>query len=153
MRKRIRQIVVFATPVLLAGSALIGLSGTANAAIISDCSTTGSVCYVYEGMGVGYCEGKIYQSDANLDVDPAGNFAYASYINGNSGYTCDFWTERNVNNTGWYRATSIVPLASGVVSNNGNVWNGSGYQAEVCFQFNWGSSLGAVHCSPPVSIQ
>jgi hypothetical protein len=150
MQKKIRRFTTVAAATLLAGSAVIGFSGVANAAIVSSCSQ--GVCQVYEDMGSGYCDALIDQTDANENYSLYGNFAGGFYENQNAGYTCDFWMERNVNSTGWYQVGSTTAIAPSGVVQTPNIWNGSGYQARICFRFNWGSSLGAAHCSPPVSI-
>ena len=56
-----------------------------------------------------------------------------------------------MNNTGWYKIYSFAGPDSSY-RQSPNEWNGAGYQARACLQFNWGSSLGAIHCSPAVSV-
>jgi hypothetical protein len=89
-------------------------------------------------MGNGSCGGELYRD---------GSYVKAEYSDTDSGYSCLFWIERNVNNTGWYDESGKLSLAQNTNYNTQGYWDGSGYQAELCFQFNWGSSLGAAHCT------
>jgi hypothetical protein len=150
-----KRLAALTAPFLLAPAMLIGGATAASAAITTDCPLD-HLCRVVEDMGSGDCVAAIDQTDAAEDLDPTGNFAYASGFDVATGYTCNFFFQRNVNNTGWYNVYSFAePSRPNGVGSQGlspNEWNGAGYQARACLQFNWGSSLGAIHCSPAVSI-
>jgi hypothetical protein len=106
-------------------------------------------------MGSGYCSAVIWQTTADdYGNAPDGTFAMAVFANYESGYTRDLWIERNVNDTGWYRVGGVTAISkSGSTVETGHYYNGGGYQARACFQFNRGSSLGAVHCSGVVKYE
>jgi hypothetical protein len=99
---------------------------------------------VQEDMGSGYCSAVIWQTTADdYGNAPDGTFAMAVFANYESGYTRDLWIERNVNDTGWYRVGGVTAISkSGSTVETGHYYNGGGYQARACFQFNRGSSLG-----------
>jgi hypothetical protein len=117
----------------------------------SDCSPTINECSVSESEGGGYCVVTAIQSDSAGNIDYSGEYAYASYINtGGTGYACRFWLERNVNDSGWYTVSGVTTIGSaGGQAHSYPYFNdgADGYQARGCFQYDWGSSLGAVHCS------
>lgn len=145
-----RKLAALVAPILVVPAVLAASATTANAAITTNCGAD-NVCWVHEDMGSGYCEADVWQQGANNAYDPGGNFAQVGGYDVQAGYTCNFFFQRNVNNTGWYNVYTFSEPSSG----NGwspNEWNGLGYQARACLQFNWGSSLGAVHCSDPVFI-
>ena len=152
-----RKLALFAVPVLVVPLAFFATAIPAHASINSDCTAGINQCEVSETMGSGWCNAVIDQTDSSGDEDYSGEFAQATYQDYDSGYTCDFWVERNVNNTGWYQVGGTTSLGSSGDINSGttsaNYFNDGydGYEAEVCFQFDWGSSLGAVHCSPYVT--
>jgi hypothetical protein len=108
-------------------------------------------------MGNGECTATLEQTDSNGASDSEGEFAQATYEDYETGYTCDFWIERNVNDTGWYQIGPTTALGSSstneVGATSANYFNDGfdGYEAEVCFQFDWASSLGAAHCSESVT--
>ena len=154
MSIRMKRLAALAAPFLLAPAMLIGGATAASASIYEGCgSTPGFYCSVTEDMGSGYCNADIMQRDATGGGDAYGNFASVSAADVDSGYTCNFFFQRNVNNTGWYKIDGFsLPSTNDSVGESPNEWNGAGYQARACLQFNWGSSLGAIHCSPAVSI-
>jgi hypothetical protein len=124
---------------------------TARADTLSGCYTANE-CYIFEAMGNGDCQAHITQTDSNELIDPTGSFAMATYSNDSTGYTCNFFFERNVNFTGWYKINTVsLPSTLNGSGYSPNEWNGPGYEARVCLQFNWGSSLGATHCSPLIA--
>ena len=153
MRIRTKKLAALAAPFLLTPAVLIGGATAASAAITTDCPNIFG-CRVIEDMGGGDCVAAIFQSDASGNAYPWGNFAYATGFDVATGYTCNFFFQRNVNNTGWYKihSFSLPSTPTGTLGQSPNDWNGAGYQARACLQFNWGSSLGAVHCSPAISI-
>jgi hypothetical protein len=147
-----RKLALIALPALLAPMAIFATSTAAHASIGSSCYD--DECGVNETMGNGYCNATVVQTNSDDGgAIPSGTFAEAMYTDTDTGYKCDFWFERNVRNTGWYRVGGVTVLGSGPSDGSNQVdlgpyYNGGGYQAQVCFQFDWGSSLGAVHCSP-----
>jgi hypothetical protein len=151
MRIRTKRLAALAAPFLLAPTMLIGGATAASAAISQECDNSQS-CTVIEDMGNGFCEADIAQDDANGNFGDNGNFAFMEATDWKSGYTCNFFFQRNVNNTGWYAIDSFSLTPTTLAGQSPNEWNGAGYQARACLQFNWGSSLGAIHCSPAVSI-
>jgi hypothetical protein len=116
-----------------------------------------NACSVTEDMGSGACSATLYQTNSSGVEDFSGTFARAAYTDYDSGYSCRFWINRNVNDTGWYEVSGTTSLSSSGTDQTGATTNNyfndgdDGYQAEVCLQFDWGSSLGAVHCSPYVT--
>jgi hypothetical protein len=145
-----RKLVALVAPLFIVPAILAVSATTANAAITTNCTNNISICVVHEDMGSGYCEGDIFQQDANGTLDPFGSFAQATGVDFSTGYTCNFYLQRNVNGTGWYTIDTFSVPSSGSPVTTPNVWNGLGYAARICLQFNWGSSLGTVHCSNPV---
>ncbi len=148
-----RKLVTLVAPLLVVVAVPVIGATTANAATTMTCGPI-NLCVVHEDMGSGYCEATIKQADSNGYYDPNGNFANASSIDWNTGYACNFFLQRNVNESGWYNidtysAASSVPFE---FEGTPNEWNGLNYAARICLQFNWGSSLGTLHCSLPVSI-
>jgi hypothetical protein len=145
-----RKLIALVASLFIVAAALAAGTTTAHAAITPNCDTNHSICSITEDMNGGYCQGTISQTNADSIPNPSGDFAIADGNDVNTGYTCNFFFQRNVNNTGWY------DIHSGAVPNNGpewespNDWNGPGYQARVCLQFNWGSTLGDRHCSDAV---
>lgn len=149
-----RKLAVLAAAAAIAPVAALATSGVANASINTSCDTTDNQCFVSEDMGNGNCNAVIWQTNSASDQDPSGTFAQAEIANYDTGYACDAWVERDVNNSGWYRISGVYDLpASGANDLTGNYYNGGGYQARVCFQFDWGSSLGAVHCSGAITYK
>lgn len=149
-----RKLVALAAPLLIAPASLVVSAATANAATWANCNSTGNsnvACVVHEDMGGGYCEGDIDQTNANGFQFDQGEFAEAGGADFSTGYTCNFFLQRNVNNTGWYTIDPFSVPSNGSLVGTPNVWNGPNYQARICLQFNWGSSLGAIHCSGAVS--
>jgi hypothetical protein len=153
----VRKFAKIVIPALVGSLTLIATSAPAHAAISSGCSSTTNACTISEDMGSGQCSATIYQSDSSGDVDFTGEFARAEYTDYDTGYSCHFWVERDVNWTGWYQIGDTTSVASsgnsGTAATSANYWNDGyeGYMAEVCFQFDWGSSLGAAHCSEYVT--
>jgi TRAP-type mannitol/chloroaromatic compound transport system substrate-binding protein len=139
---------MFALPALLAPLAIFATSSAAHADIVANCAY--DTCTVYETMGNGDCSVSISQTNSTEAGDSSGTFARAWLNDYDTGYTCHFWVERDVNNTGWYTVSPVSSLASSSSTYSANYYNGGGYQAQACFQFDWGSSLGAVHCSGAV---
>lgn len=135
---------------VLAPVAVFTTSGVANAAIVGHCAGSNN-CSVQEDMGSGVCGASIWQTDSAGNTDPSGTFAQAFFGNTTTGYDCRAWIERDVNNTGWYQVSGTYVLPPTDSSDQtGNYFDGGGYQARACIQFDWGSSLGAVHCSPAI---
>jgi hypothetical protein len=150
----VRKFARLAVPAVVGSIAIFVGVTPAHASINSDCSSGRNQCQVSETMGSGYCNAVIYQTDSSGDEDYTGEFAQAYFTNDDTGYTCDFWVDRDVNDTGWYQISPTYAISSsGASVTSANYWNDGydGYMAEVCFQFDWGSSLGAVHCSPYVT--
>jgi len=149
----LRKLALLALPALLAPMAIFATSTAAHADITTGCADTNE-CNVYESMGNGYCIATIWQSDSAGNYEPSGTYAEDNYEDNDSGYTCDFWFERDVRDTGWYQVGSTIAVGSGDGSEDvpsGPFFDGGGYQGRTCFQFNWGSSLGAVHCSSAIT--
>jgi hypothetical protein len=133
---------LFALLPAVASIALLGSATAANADTSPGCVSGTGECFIMEDMGSGFCEGNII---------PSGNFAYGHFTDYQTGYTCEFWVERNVNNSGWYRISDTYYLSPGADVTTPNYWNGPGYQARVCMKFIWSStSSGATHCSPGI---
>jgi hypothetical protein len=151
MQIRMKRLGALAAPFLLTPAMLIGGATAASAAITTSCGPS-YICSVREDMGNGFCSAVVVQSNAASLQDPYGSFATVGADDVNSGYTCNFFFQRNVNNTGWYKVYGFALPPTGANGYSPNEWNGAGYQARACLQFNWGSSLGAIHCSPAVSI-
>jgi hypothetical protein len=111
-----RKLAIFTMIALLAPLAILATSGVAKASIVSVCSTGGyDECFVQEDMGNGTCFADIWQTDSGGYEDPSGTFAQAEMSNHDTGYTCDAWVERNVNNSGWYQLSGTfasLPPAS-----------------------------------------
>jgi hypothetical protein len=150
----VKKLALFASAALLVPAAFLATTTAANAAITTSCDSYDS-CTVQEDMGSGYCSAVLWQTTADdYGNAPDGTFAIAVFANYESGYTCDLWIERDVNDTGWYRVGDVTAIPkSGSTVETGHYFNGGGYQARACFQFNWGSSLGAVHCSGAVKYE
>ena len=153
-----RKLSKFAIPAL-AGSLglLFAAAAPAHASVNSSCNSVSNSCNINENMGSGWCSATIYQTNSSGQSDYAGEFARADFVDYDTGYSCHFWVERDVNWTGWYQIGGTTSLASSSSVQTGassaNYWNDGfdGYMAEACFQFDWGSSLGAVHCSEYVT--
>jgi hypothetical protein len=149
----VRKLAKFAVPALVGSLTLIATAAPAHASITGYCNGNFNSCSITEDMGNGVCSATIYQTNSSGVNDPAGEFARADYTDYDTGYSCHFWVERDVNGTGWYQVGGTTSLASSgndtAGASSANYWNDGydGYMAEVCFQFDWGSSLGAVHCS------
>lgn len=140
-----RKIFKAVLPVVMMPLFVIGVSGSAHAAITSGCFYGGE-CQVDETMNSGQCEGMV--------IDTGSDDVYLQYLDDSgTGYDCRFWMERNVNNTGWYNESGYLTLTPGHSYDSQNYWDGPGYQARVCFQFLWSgtSDPGAVHCSPSLT--
>jgi hypothetical protein len=154
---KVRKLAKFAIPVLVLPLALFAAQVTAHASITGNCSSEVNECTVTETMGNGECSAELYQTNSSGDEDFSGTYVRAAYVDYETGYSCRFWIDRNVNDTGWYEVSSTTTLASSSSDETGattdNYFNDGvdGYQAEVCLQFDWGSSLGAVHCSTYVT--
>jgi hypothetical protein len=147
-----RKLAIFTMVALLAPLAILATSGVAKASITTSCLSGYDECGVQEDMGNGMCNAMVFQTDSDQAEDPSGTFAAAWISNYDTGYTCDGWIERNVNNSGWYQLSGTFAIpSSGPTDVTDNYFDGGGYQARVCIQFNWGSSLGAVHCSSPIT--
>jgi hypothetical protein len=151
----LRKLALLALPALLAPMAVFATSTAARADITTSCYN--DICQVYESMGSDGCTATVWQSNSSGYEDSSGTFAETWYVDDQSGYTCHFWFERDVNDTGWYQVGSTTALGSTPnVANStqtGPFYDGGSYQARVCFQFDWGSSLGATHCSGAVSYE
>jgi hypothetical protein len=154
---KVRKLAKFAIPALVGSLALIATAAPAHASVNSTCDTVYHSCTIGENMGSGFCSATIYQSNSSGADDATGEFAKADYTDYDTGYSCHFWVERDVNWTGWYQIGGTTSLASSGSAATGatsaNYWDDGfdGYMAEVCFQFDWGSSLGAAHCSEYVT--
>jgi hypothetical protein len=146
-----RKLVALVAPFLIVPTVLVANATAANAAITAQCSQY-NICEVVEDMGSGYCVASVGQTDASETYISNGNFALVGGADEFTGYSCKFVFQRNVNNTGWYNITSFSVSDNGPEALSPNEWNGAGYQARACLQFNWGSSLGALHCSPAVHL-
>lgn len=143
-----RTIIKALVPLLAAGFVVIG-GNMAHANTTTSCGVNSygqQVCNVIETMGTGYCLGAV--------VHDTGSYVRTYYTDmPGTGYDCQFWMERNVNNTGWYDESGVKIITPGTVNwASQDYWDGSGYQARVCFQFLWSgtSNPGAVHCSDPL---
>lgn len=133
------KLVRYIAPIVLAAGTVLTTGASAHAAVNSWCTSTKNACGVAETMGSGACASELVRN---------GNFVYGVYGNVHTGYGCIFWIERNVNNTGWYDESGQLNIANNAPQyTTGNYWDGPGYQAELCFQFDWGSSVGAAHCT------
>jgi hypothetical protein len=154
---KVRKLAKFAIPALVLPLAFFTTEVPAHASIISSCTSGQNECSVYESMGNGFCNADLYQTNSSGDEDFTGTYVRAEYEDYDTGYSCHFWINRNVNDSGWYEVSSTTDLASsssdkiGAITDNYFNDGDDGYQAEVCFQFDWGSSLGAVHCSTYVT--
>jgi len=126
-------------PLAMVPLLMLGSETAANAAITTDCAS--GYCDVMETMGSGDCNVGIYQT---------GNFVSGVYINQEgTGYTCQFWIERDVNDSGWYDISGPEDVTPENGWDTAAYWDGSGYQARGCFEFIWSStSTGATHCTP-----
>lgn len=146
-----RKLVALVAPLLIVPAILAVGTTTANADTLAGCASNLNTCWITEDMGNGYCSASISQTNSDGNTyDPSGTFAGASFNDDDTGYTCNFFFQRNVNFTGWYNIDT-VSLPSGGYALSPNEWNGPGYEARVCQQFNWGSSLGAIHCTPLIA--
>lgn len=146
-----RKLVALVAPLLIVPAILAVGTTTANADTLAGCASNLNACWITEDMGNGYCSASIFQTDSGGNTYvPSGTFARASFNDDDTGYACNFFFQRNVNFTGWYNIDT-VPLPSGGYALSPNEWNGPGYEARVCLQFNWGSSLGAMHCTPLIA--
>jgi hypothetical protein len=150
----VKRVIRFVVPLLVAAPLALAATSAAPAeagTLGSSCSSTVNECTVIESEGSGDCQVTAIQSDSAGNMDYSGEYAYASYDNtGGTGYACNFWLERNVNDTGWYRVSGVTTIGSGGGQNHSYPYfndGADGYQARGCFQYNWGSSLGAVHCT------
>jgi hypothetical protein len=154
---KVPKLAKLAVTVLVGSLGLIATAVPAHASVNSSCNSGYNSCTIDENMGNGFCSGTIYQTNSSGVDTVAGEFARADYEDYNTGYSCHFWVERDVNWTGWYQISGTTSLASSSADKTGassaNYWNDGydGYMARVCFQFDWGSSLGAVHCSQYVT--
>jgi len=152
-----KKLAMFAVPAVVLPLALFATAVPAHASISGSCSSYENECSVTETMGNGECSATLYQTNSSGDEDYSGTFVRAQYTDWDTGYSCRFWINRNVNDSGWYEVSSTTTLGSSssdtVGATTDNYFNdgADGYQAEVCLQFDWGSSLGAVHCSTYVT--
>jgi hypothetical protein len=146
-RINVRKLLKVAIPLVLVPAALIGGSTAAHASITTGCTTFADgaqICEVQETMNSGYCVANVEQSAGGS------SFAFENILDASgTGYDCSFWLERDVNGTGWYDESGQLIQSPGHGYNSQNYWDGSGYQARVCFEFLWSgtSDPGAVHCS------
>jgi hypothetical protein len=141
-----RRIAMALVPLVAASFAVVG-GNVAHANTSSYCGVNGSgqpLCNILETMNNGYCMGAVVN-------DTGGSYVKTLYTDmPGTGYDCQFWMERNVNNTGWYDESGVKIITPGTVNwASPEYWDGPGYQARVCFQFLWSgtSQPGAAHCS------